>query len=86
MPIFDVEANGRQFEVEAPDLASAQAAFSQSLSASSAAAPTANADATFADVGKSAGIGLLAALLALRACSATFPNCSRKALTRRATR
>lgn len=60
MPIFDIEANGKQYEVEAPDAATAAAAFTQSAGGFPKAADQFDqmADASLADVGKSAATGI----------------------------
>lgn len=52
MPVFDLEANGKTFEIEAPDQASALAAFQTVATGRSAAAETA------LGLAKSGGVGL----------------------------
>jgi hypothetical protein len=58
MPVFEVEANGRQFEIEAPDMQAASAALSQHLGSSQTAAPAPAGENSLAGSAKAIGSGL----------------------------
>ncbi len=59
MPIFEVEANGRQFEIEAPDMQAASAALTQHLGGPQAAAPAPAGENSLAGAAKALGSGLI---------------------------
>ena len=73
MPIFDVEANGKQFEIEAPDLQTASAALKTHFGGTQPSAPEYQGS-TMADVGKSAVSGLASGLTGLAGLPADALN------------
>lgn len=68
MPVFEVEANGKQFEIEAPNLAAATAALDKFTGSKKADANTAG------DLAASAGIGLVKGGLGIFGLPADLAN------------